>query len=54
MVMCESLFPFQILLDVREYEEKTAKFIFFICIAAIFSVGFACAGWGVQIRRKAR
>ena len=46
MVICESLFAFQIVLDVREYDEKTAKFIFLICIAAIFSVGFAYADWG--------
>jgi hypothetical protein len=53
-VICEAQYPYKfILVEAEYYEEKTARFAFFIIMLMIIVLILVCAGWGVQVRKRA-
>lgn len=51
--ICETSFPYKIEFAKREYEEKTAKFIFFVIMLMGVAGILLCAGFGMKIRNRA-
>ncbi len=53
LVYCETFYPYKFAIGQREFEEKTAKFVFFLLMLVAVVLILLCAGWGVKIRNQA-